>query len=76
MQSLINEVKDVYNREGKIPMVYIYQLMKNHKEMERDQILEAFKCGYDEATGFTSDINEAEELALDYYKQKFIYDYY
>jgi hypothetical protein len=74
IECLINEVKETYSREGKLPLVYIFELMKRHKEMERDLIIHAFKAGYDEATGFTADIDEAEEFADDYFKQRYIYD--
>ena len=45
VQRLIDQLKELYNNEGKLPLVYTFELLKQAKQMEKEQISEAHRNG-------------------------------
>ena len=45
VQRLIDQLKELYNNEGKLPLVYTFELLKQAKQMEKEQIINAFDNG-------------------------------
>lgn len=60
---LIEQLKQVYDKEGKLPLVYTFELLRQAKQMERQQLSDAMMYALDE-DGHTGD-----------WKVKFINDY-
>jgi len=60
---LEQQLKDTYDREGKLPLAYTLDLVKQAKRMEKEQISKAMMHALDE-DGHTGD-----------WKVKFINDY-
>lgn len=42
VQRLIDQLKELYNNEGKLPLVYTFELLKQAKQMEKEQIMNAW----------------------------------
>ena len=49
---LDKQLKDTYDKEGKLPLAYTLDLVKQAKQMEREQIIRARQDGLD--NGFSN----------------------
>ncbi len=45
---LEQQLKDTYDKEGKLPLAYTLDLVKQAKKMEDEQLLDRYGDGYDE----------------------------
>lgn len=45
---LEQQIKDTYDREGKLPIAYILDLVKQSKKIEKDQTINAIMYALDE----------------------------
>ncbi len=56
---LQDKIKETYDKEGKLPLAYILDLVRQAKEMEKEQIIKAVRTGHQYCEdGFVSWIGE------------------
>ena len=62
---LEQQLKDTYDKEGKLPLAYTLDLVKQAKQMEKEQLkqefIEGYNLGYEDAK--CNHINDGETLA-------------
>lgn len=50
---LEQQLKDTYDKEGKLPLAYTFDLVRQSKQMEKDQLkqefIEGYNLGYEDA---------------------------
>ena len=56
---LQDKIKETYDKEGKLPLAYILDLVRQTKEMEKEQIVKAYLEG-DSMEG-RADLKDAEQ---------------
>lgn len=62
---LQHQLYDVYNKEGKLPLAYTLDLVKQAKQKERERRKEDFKIGYNQGylDAQLNHVNDADNLA-------------
>lgn len=62
---LEQQLKDTYDKEGKLPLAYTLDLVRQAKQMEKEQLkqefIEGYNLGYEDAK--CNHINDGETLA-------------
>jgi hypothetical protein len=65
---LIEQLKQIYDKEGKLPLVYTFELLRQAKQMEKEQMkkyfIEGGWCAY-------SYPNAKDTFKIDYVANKF-----
>ena len=65
---LEQQIKQTYDNEGKLPIAYMLDLIKQAKQMEKRQIMESWLDGDNDGS---LEPKAFEKIAEEYYKEKY-----